>query len=367
MAEARAESRRITQAHWRHYTDIPLTIAAALFLVFYSWEVIADLKPPEDLVAETAMWIIWAFFVVDFIVNLVLADRKVHWFFTHFLDFLIVALPALRPLRLLRLVTLLKFLNRGAGRALRGRVVTYAGGAAVILVFVAALAELDVERNAPGSHIHTFGDSLWWACVTIASVGYGDITPVTVEGRFIAVGVMIAGIALIGTVAATFASFFIDRVAVTTKVESDETQAALADLTAEIASLRAELRLVGRRDAPPLAELDVERNAPGSHIHTFGDSLWWACVTIASVGYGDITPVTVEGRFIAVGVMIAGIALIGTVAATFASFFIDRVAVTTKVESDETQAALADLTAEIASLRAELRLVGRRDAPPLAE
>jgi len=254
MAEARAESRRITQAHWRHYTDIPLTIAAALFLVFYSWEVIADLKPPEDLVAETAMWIIWAFFVVDFIVNLVLADRKVHWFFTHFLDFLIVALPALRPLRLLRLVTLLKFLNRGAGRALRGRVVTYAGGAAVILVFVAALAELDVERNAPGSHIHTFGDSLWWACVTIASVGYGDITPVTVEGRFIAVGVMIAGIALIGTVAATFASFFIDRVAVTTKVESDETQAALADLTAEIASLRAELRLVGRRDAPPLAE-----------------------------------------------------------------------------------------------------------------
>ena len=242
MTQARATSGRLTQAHWRHYTDIPLTVAAAIFLIAYAWEVIADLQPPDDLIAETIMWIIWGFFVVDFVVNLVLANRRVHWFFTHFLDFLIVALPALRPLRLLRLVTLLKFLNRGAGRALRGRVITYAVGAALILVFVAALAELDVERHAVGSHIHTMGDALWWACVTIASVGYGDITPVTLEGRLIAVGVMAAGIALIGTVAATFASFFIDRVAVTNKIENDETQIALALLTAEVAALRVELQ-----------------------------------------------------------------------------------------------------------------------------
>jgi voltage-gated potassium channel len=250
MTQAPSAARRLTQAHWRHATDIPLTIAAAIFLVAYAWEVIADLQPPNDLVAETIMWVIWAFFVIDFVVNLFLAERRVHWFFTHFLDFLIVALPALRPLRLLRLVTLLKFLNRGAGRALRGRVVTYAAGAALILVFVAALAELDVERDAVGSHIHTFGDSLWWACVTIASVGYGDITPVTLEGRLIAVGVMAAGIALIGTVAATFASFFIDRVAVTNQIENDETQVALALLAAEVMALRTELQKVN----PPAKE-----------------------------------------------------------------------------------------------------------------
>src|SRR3978361_1073204 len=218
MTQVRGPSRRLTQAHWRWYTDTPLTISAAVFLIAYAWEVIADLRPPADLVAETIMWVIWGFFVVDFIVNLLLAKRRVHWFFTHFIDFLIVALPALRPLRLLRLVTPLKFLNSGAGPALGGRVVTYAAGAAIILVFVAALAELDVERHAIGSHIHTFGDALWWACVTIASVGYGDITPVTIEGRLMAVGVMAAGIALIGTVAATFASFFIDRVTVTNKI-----------------------------------------------------------------------------------------------------------------------------------------------------
>lgn len=222
-------------------TDIPLTIVAALFLTVYATDVIANLHGTADLIAQVIMWIIWGLFAIDYVVSLVLAERRVRWFFTHFYELLIVALPALRPLRLLRLVTLLSFLQRGAGRALRGRVVIYAVGASLVLVFVAAVAELDVERNAIGSHIHNFGDAVWWACVTITSVGYGDVTPVTVEGRFIAVGVMIAGIALLGTVTATLASFFIDRVANVAEEENDETQAAVARLTAEIVALRAEL------------------------------------------------------------------------------------------------------------------------------
>jgi voltage-gated potassium channel len=233
----------MTQEKWRHLTDWPLTAAAVLFLVAYTWQVLADLKPPDDLITEDAMWIIWAFFAIDFVVSLILAPRKVHWFFTHFHEFLIVALPALRPLRLLRLITLLSILQRAAGRALRGRVLIYAAGASTILVFVSALAMLDVERHAPGSNITSFGDSLWWSAVTITTVGYGDVAPVTFEGRFIAVGVMIAGIALLGTVTATLASFFIDRVADTAKVESDETQIELRALTDEIAALRRDIGL----------------------------------------------------------------------------------------------------------------------------
>jgi voltage-gated potassium channel len=249
MTEVRTAPGRLTQAHWRALTDIPLSIAAAIFLAAYAWQVIANLQPPDDLITSTIIWIVWGIFVVDFIINLILAERRVRWFFTHFYEFLMVALPALRPLRLLRLVTLIAVLERGAGRALRGRVVIYAGGAAITIVFVAALAELDVERNAIGSHIHTFGDAIWWACVTITSVGYGDIAPVTLIGRLVAIGVMIAGLALLGTVTATLASFFLDRVEDTTKEENDETQAAIATLTSEITALRAELRTVPGRKA----------------------------------------------------------------------------------------------------------------------
>lgn len=231
----------MTQQKWRQLTDGPLTVAAIVFLIAYSWQVIADLTLAEDGITDTIMWVTWGLFAIDFIVSLWLAERRWHWFFTHFHEFLIVVLPVLRPLRLLRLITLLAVLQRVAGRALRGRVLVYATGASAILVYVAALAMLETECHAIGSNIHTLGDSMWWAAVTITTVGYGDVAPVTLEGRLIAVGVMIAGIALIGTVTATLASFFIDRVADTAKVESDETQFELRALSNEIADLRREL------------------------------------------------------------------------------------------------------------------------------
>jgi voltage-gated potassium channel len=243
--------KRMTQDHWRRLTDVPLTVAAVIFLAAYTWQVLADLRSPEDDVADAIMTIIWVLFAADFVVSLVLAERKWRWFFTHFHEFLIVALPALRPLRLLRLVTLLSILQRAAGRALRGRVLIYAAGASIILVFVAGLAMLDVERHAAHSTIVNFGDSLWWAAVTITTVGYGDVEPVTFVGRLIAVGVMIAGIALLGTVTATLASFFIDRVTETATAESDVTQLELRALTDEITALRTEI--AGMRTAAPSA------------------------------------------------------------------------------------------------------------------
>jgi voltage-gated potassium channel len=54
---------------------------------------------------------------------------------------------------------------------------------------------------------------------------------------------------------------------------------------------------------------------PGATITTFRDDIWWAIVTTTTVGYGDYTPVTAEGRVIATVVMIVGVGLIGTVSA----------------------------------------------------
>ena len=65
-----------------------------------------------------------------------------------------------------------------------------------------ALAVYAVERDAPGSRMNTFGDAIWWACVTLFTVGYGDIFPVTTPGRVYAVLVMLGGIAIIGVASA---------------------------------------------------------------------------------------------------------------------------------------------------------------------
>ena len=79
-----------------------------------------------------------------------------------------------------------------------------------LLVLTAGLAVLDAEQNAPGSNITNIGDALWWAFATITTVGYGDYYPVTILGRMIAAALMVAGVAMLRTVTATLASWFVD-------------------------------------------------------------------------------------------------------------------------------------------------------------
>ena len=69
---------------------------------------------------------------------------------------------------------------------------------------VGALAILDAERGNSGP-IQSFGDAVWRALTTISTIGYGDMYPVTLLGRFVAVGLMVCGIGVLGVVTAVFA------------------------------------------------------------------------------------------------------------------------------------------------------------------
>ena len=99
------------QQRWQKLVDWPLAIAAMAFLIAFSWQVIGELTGTAAAVAETVIWVTWALFVIDYFVNLWLAEQRWRWFYTHLLDLAIVVLPMLRPLRLLRLVTLLAVLQ----------------------------------------------------------------------------------------------------------------------------------------------------------------------------------------------------------------------------------------------------------------
>lgn len=185
---------------------------AVAFVVLYAISVIGNLRGSEAVPVEVALAAVWIAFAVDYVVCLALAERRRRWFVRHLHELAIVVLPFLRPLRLLRLVTVVTVLQRAAGWAFRGRVTLYVVASATLLVLVAGLAVLDAEQNADGANITTFADAIWWAFVTITTVGYGDFYPVTGAGRLIAVGLMIAGIALIGSVTATFASWFVEQI-----------------------------------------------------------------------------------------------------------------------------------------------------------
>lgn len=220
----------------------PLTVAAALFLGAYATPILRpDLGSPWTVVCQLVTWSAWALFVVDYVTRLAVSRDRGAFVRGNVLDLLVVALPLLRPLRLLRLVTLLSVLNRYAGGSLRGRVAIYVAGATSLVLFIASLAMLDAERYVKGANITTFGDSLWWAISTVTTVGYGDRYPVSGQGRFIAAGLMLAGIALLGIVTASLASWLIDKVRDVEEHAQAATRADVAALSAEIRALRQEL------------------------------------------------------------------------------------------------------------------------------
>jgi voltage-gated potassium channel len=143
-------------------------------------------------------------------------------------------------------------LQKAVGDAVRGRIVIYTVSGVVLLIYVASLAILDKERDQPGAPIDSFGKALWWSITTVTTVGYGDLYPVTVTGRVIAVMLMLGGISLVGVVTASLASWIVQRVSETETATRAATAAQIDELRSEIRSLAEELRRdSSQRRRPP--------------------------------------------------------------------------------------------------------------------
>jgi voltage-gated potassium channel len=208
IADERARTR------WEQATTWPLIAASVVFLIAYSWVILEPRMPGWlSAVLLVVLGIVWVAFAVDFVVRLVLSPRK--WLFVrdNLIDLLSVLLPLARPFRLLRELSKLPFLRGNTGGHLRRRVLIIAASFVIMFIYVISLAVYSVERTAPHGNILSFGDSVWWACVTMATVGYGDYYPVTVPGRMLAVLLMIGGVAIVGTASATIVTSLNDRAA----------------------------------------------------------------------------------------------------------------------------------------------------------
>jgi voltage-gated potassium channel len=200
--------------------DVPMMVLTVLWLPVL---VIPLVTPMHGAVASTMDFVdytVWALFTLEYGIKLWLATERRHFVKTHLLDLVIVVVPFLRPLRLLRLVRVLQLSRVGVvfAEALRRAktILTHHGFhfvvlAATVLVFVCAGLLTFAERSAHSANIHDFGQGLWWAIVTVTTVGYGDRYPVTPFGQGVAVVLMLTGIGLIGTLTATVASYFVQE------------------------------------------------------------------------------------------------------------------------------------------------------------
>lgn len=122
----------------------------------------------------------------------------------------------------------------------------------VVLVFASVLV-LQFEGNDPNGNIKTGGEALWWAWVTMTTVGYGDFYPVTPGGRIVGSVVMLTAIGIIGALASIFAAVLVsgdsddDEEEPSSSSESAEIRDELRAIRLELAALRA---ASGRDDEP---------------------------------------------------------------------------------------------------------------------
>lgn len=225
------------QQRWEGLAEWPLAACAAIFLALFSVKVLAQPQGLNQHIIHGLLFVLYLPFLVDYVARLVLAEHRTRWFVRHLLDLIVVVLPLMGPLLLLRLVALVGALQRAIGDAIRGRVVVYTAFSAVLLVYAASLAVLQVERPAPGANITSFGDAIWWSVTTITTVGYGDLYPVTVLGRIVAALLMIGGISMVGAITATIASWIVQRVSAEDSAQQAATVAHIESLQAEVSRL----------------------------------------------------------------------------------------------------------------------------------
>jgi voltage-gated potassium channel len=248
-------------ALFRRY-ELPWTLfMAVLALLYVGLGTIEEQARPilAPSLVDLTLNLITALFVTEFLMRLYAAPSRWHYVKRHWFDLLAV-LPSLRFLRLLglaRLAILLRLLrivrlgvitrslidaNRAAGRlqwigkrnGVQTLLLTAFG-----LVWVGAGLTYEFEHGV-NPDFANFGDSVWWAFTTMATLGHGN-GPATVPGRVVAALLMVLGIACFGLITATVTTFIMQRTEQVAEYTTGDLMAAMKEMQTRMSRLEDEL------------------------------------------------------------------------------------------------------------------------------
>lgn len=209
-----------SQNHKLKMFDLVILALSIYVLVALLIDTFFKLPPELSKLLNFIDNIVCAIFLFDFFYRLIKAESKLQFLKWGWIDF-ISSIPminflrwgrAFRIMRLFRLLRAFRSTKYLVGYVFRNRqqgAFTSVAIIAVLMVIFSSIAMLQVETD-PNSNIKTAEDSIWWAFVTVTTVGYGDKYPVTTEGRVIAAFLMITGVGLFGTFTGFVASWFVE-------------------------------------------------------------------------------------------------------------------------------------------------------------
>jgi voltage-gated potassium channel len=227
--------------------DLFLFILAILSLInLLLWAIVSSDAAVRSIISVFDS-LIALIFLFDFFRNLYIAPDRRAYMKWGWLDFLGgIPFTGFAIFRLARAVRVVRVMRQVGGReiirSIRIRLAHHVFITALILMsIVVVFGGILVQRfeeHSPDSTIETPGEAIWWAIVTITTVGYGDEIPVSEGGKIMAVIVMILGVGL-----ASLLTGLVARVFISSGTEDDlATKADIESLRAEIVALRNQIR-----------------------------------------------------------------------------------------------------------------------------
>ena len=198
--------------------DLVILILSVYVLLALIIDTFVKFSPEISKLLQIIDDFICVIFILDFIIRFIKAPSKLNFLKWGWID-LISSIPTfgylrygrmIRVFRILRVLRAFRSVRHIIKHVYKNRVqgaFTTVTLIAVIMVIFSSISILQVE-TLPECNIKTAEDALWWAFVTVTTVGYGDKFPITSEGRMIAAFLMITGVGLFGTFTGFITSWF---------------------------------------------------------------------------------------------------------------------------------------------------------------
>ncbi len=198
--------------------DFFIFVLSLYVLASMAVDILFDFNKDISIILETIDFSICIIFIVDFFYRLYSQGWKyLKWGWIDLLS----SIPTIDVLRTGRIFRILRILRMLRGVRSSKAIIRFASksrsqstivSVAIVIIAVmlfSSIAILYAEKSLAAANIKTAEDALWWAFITITSVGYGDRYPVSVEGKFVAFILTLVGMGLFGIVTGFMASWFV--------------------------------------------------------------------------------------------------------------------------------------------------------------
>jgi voltage-gated potassium channel len=251
-----------------HVTRFPMALLGVAWLVVAVVVLTTDVDDSASTGLVGALFVLWLVMLVEYAIRLVVTPDTKGYLRRRWVEPATVVLPAFQGWHIIGIERMSLLVRESELRLefiLKHHSLFRVLLAVIGVLFIGAWLVLLFEQHTKGSNIHTYPDALWWAIVTVTTVGYGDRFPVSEGGRIVAVVLMLVGIGLIGVLTATVASVFIKE---HTDDNKEELKKSHADLGQQLAVIGDRLADVERRLGATPAEVTAIASAAGAESDT---------------------------------------------------------------------------------------------------